>query len=81
MAHGVTQTFFDMSSEIMRSWSHTFRVMNYKTFIRKPLVVCPKALRRRRKRKKKRMAIAKLFASDANVKRVFLKLGIFFVLL
>ena len=53
----------------VRSWSNAFWVTNYKTFIKKLLAVCPKALTRRRKRRKKRMANCKLFAWHAHAKK------------
>ena len=50
----VTQTFFDVSNENVLSLSHASWVTNHKTFIKKLLAFCPKALTRKRKRRRKK---------------------------
>ena len=52
--------------EYFQSLPHDSRVTNQKTFIKKHLAVCAKALTRKRKRRKKRMTVAKPFAVHAS---------------
>ena len=65
-----TKLPFDVSKEWVRSWSHTYFLTNFKTFLKRLLVVPPKTLKRERKRRKsKGNVIWKLFALHPNKKK------------
>ena len=57
-----------MSKKWVRSWSHVFFITIVKTFAKKLLAVPPEKVKKKKKKKEKtRIAIAKLFALNANV--------------
>ena len=59
---------FGVSKEWVRSWPHVFLITKIKKLTKKLLEVRPQKVTRREKKKKTRMAIAKLFALNANTK-------------
>ena len=64
-----TEICFGVSKEWVRSWSQVFLITKVKTFAKKFLGVRPvKVTRRKKKKEKKKIAIAKLFALNANAK-------------
>ena len=63
----LTEIFFGVSKECVRSWPHAFFITNLKTLVKKLLAVLPEKVFRRKKRKTG-MTIAKLFALHANAK-------------
>ena len=69
-----TQKHFIVSKKWVRSWSHAFLITYHKTLTKKFIGGPFRKVTRRKKRKKNkqtRMAIAKLFALNANAKKWF----------
>ena len=76
----MTEIYFGVSKEWVRSKSHIFLINKLKTFAKKLLAVRPKKVTKKEKKKRPRMAIAKLFALNTNVKKATLeqkRLGIY----
>ena len=64
------ERIFSVRRERVKSWSYTFLITDNKTLTKKLLASPSKNVTRRKKRKKRtKMAIAKLFALNANAKR------------